>query len=135
MDLSGANFGELMGFETISASAERVVGRVHIDERHHQPYGVVHGGVYCAIVEHLASHGAAEAARERGIAGVLGASNSTDFFRAHSHGPLDAVAEPVHVGRTQQVWEVRITRPTDGKLVARGQVRLAHIDHLPADRS
>jgi acyl-coenzyme A thioesterase PaaI-like protein len=38
------------------------------------------------------------------------------------------VAEAVHQGRTQQLWQVELRRPDDGKLVARGQVRLQNID-------
>jgi len=41
------------------------------------------------------------------------------------------VAEPIHQGATQQLWEVNITRAEDGKLVARGQVRLQNVD-LPS---
>jgi len=40
---------------------------------------------------------------------------------------LEIESLAVHQGRTRQVWEVRITRPDDGKLVARGQLRLQHI--------
>ncbi|HSJ45880.1 MAG TPA: PaaI family thioesterase [Euzebyales bacterium] len=58
---------------------------------------------------------------------VVGVSNYTEFCRPFRQGELDIEALPVHQGRTQQVWEVRITRD-DGKLVARGQLRLAHID-------
>ena len=42
----------------------RVVAHVEIDERHHQPYGIVHGGVWASIVESVASHGAAHAAMD-----------------------------------------------------------------------
>jgi 1,4-dihydroxy-2-naphthoyl-CoA hydrolase len=44
---------------------------------------------------------------------------------------VDAVAEPIHAGRTQQLWQVVLSRAEDGKPVARGQVRL---QQLPADR-
>jgi 1,4-dihydroxy-2-naphthoyl-CoA hydrolase len=111
-------------------SLDRVTAHLDCDERHHQPYGIVHGGVWCAVVESLASVGAALRAVAAGGV-VVGVSNSTDFLRAHRTGRVDAVAEPLHVGRTQQLWQVVLTRAVDGKVVARGQVRL---QQLPADR-
>jgi 1,4-dihydroxy-2-naphthoyl-CoA hydrolase len=106
----------------------RVTGSVAADERHHQPWGQVHGGLYTTAVETFATTGAFEAIKDRGERAV-GVANSTDFVRPHSSGRLDVVATPVHQGRTQQLWQVEIRRPDDGKLVARGQVRL---QNLPA---
>jgi uncharacterized protein (TIGR00369 family) len=125
-----------MGIEFDEWSSARVLAHVDIDERHHQPYGIVHGGVWASIVESVASHGAAMAAFEiDGAAGVVGVSNLTDFLRSHSSGRVDAIASPVFVGRNQQLWSVEISRATDGKLVARGQVRFQNLSQLPADRT
>ena len=93
----------------------------------HQPYGIVHGGVHAAIIETLASLGAA-AWFEQGQ--VVGVSNQTDFLRAVREGRLQAVATPIHRGRLQQLWQVEIRDGTE-RLVARGQVRL---QNLPANR-
>ncbi|NIP82167.1 MAG: thioesterase, partial [Gemmatimonadetes bacterium] len=60
------------------------------------------------------STGAAIWAMERGMAGVVGVSNATDFLRAHRDGPLTAEAVPVHRGRSQQLWEAVIRREVDG---------------------
>ena len=128
-------FNDYLGLQVLETGPTRVTGRIEIDRRHQQPYGIVHGGVYCAIVEHMASSGGAAAAAELGFDAVVGTANSTDFVRPHRSGPLDAVAEPISVGRTQQIWEVRISRPSDGKLVARGQLRLANLADVPEDRS
>jgi uncharacterized protein (TIGR00369 family) len=104
----------------------RVTGSVAADERHHQPWGLVHGGLYTTVVETFATTGAFEAVKDRGERAV-GVSNATDFVRPHSTGRLEVVAVPVHQGRTQQLWQVEIRRPDDGKLVARGQVRLQNV--------
>lgn len=104
-------------------SPDRVEAHLEAGAAHHQPYGIVHGGVYCGVVETLASVAAALRVLGDGNA-VVGVHNATDFIRAHRTGRLDAVATPVHVGRTQHLWEVVITRAEDGKQVARGQVRL-----------
>ena len=96
---------------------------------HHQPYGIVHGGVHSSIVETVASIGAAHWFGDRGQ--VVGVSNQTDFLRAVREGRLSALGTPLHRGRLQQLWLVEI-RDADERLVARGQVRLQNIaaDHL-----
>jgi uncharacterized protein (TIGR00369 family) len=117
----------LLGVEIEEVSADRCVVSLEIDERHLQPYGIVHGGTYCMLVETAASHGAAVHAMERGIPGAVGLNNSTDFLRSHRTGRIRAVGTPIHQGRTQQVWVVEITRDEDGTLLARGQVRLHNL--------
>lgn len=115
------------GIELTSASADLAEGRLPINENHHQPYGVVHGGVYCTMIETLASTGAAIWAMEQGMAGAVGISNKTDFIRATSAGLLVGRAVPIHRGRSQQLWQVDVTREADGKLAAHGEVRLQNV--------
>ena len=115
------------GIELIDATPDSCQGKLVIEEIHQQPYGVVHGGVYCTLIETLASAGAALWAMENGMAGAVGVSNQTDFIRATSDGVLIGSATPIHRGRTQQLWQVEVTREDDAKLVARGQVRLQNV--------
>jgi 1,4-dihydroxy-2-naphthoyl-CoA hydrolase len=110
-------------------TATRVKGSIAADERHHQPWGIVHGGLYTAAIETFATMGAYEAIKDKGQQAV-GVANSTDFLRPHRTGRLDMLATAVHQGRTQQLWEVEIRRPEDDKLVARGQVRLQNIQAM-----
>ena len=120
---------EALGLRFDLLSPDRVEAHVMVGPQHHQPYGIVHGGVYCSMVETLASVAAAmRVLREGSI--VVGVSNTTDFLRATREGRLGAVATPVHVGRLQHLWQVEVARD-DGKLAARGQVRLQVLD---ADR-
>lgn len=118
------------GIELTEASTDSCQGKVVINENHHQPYGVVHGGVYCTLIETLASTGAALWAMENGMAGCVGLSNQTDFIRATTEGVLIGSATPIHRGRTQQLWQVTVTRETDSKLIARGQVRLQNVTSI-----
>jgi 1,4-dihydroxy-2-naphthoyl-CoA hydrolase len=120
------------GIELTEATPDRAVGRLVIADIHHQPYGVVHGGVYCTLAETIASTGAAVWAMEQGMAGAVGLANTTDFLRPTTSGVLVAVASPIHRGRTQQLWEVHTTREDDGKLVSHSQVRLQNITDLEA---
>ena len=128
-------WGRTLGLEVLEVTPERVRARLMAGPQHHQPYGVLHGGVYCSIVEAVASYGAGYRALSLGQKGVLGVSNATDFFRSHSTGELRCEGLPIHSGRTAHLWEVQVTRASDGKLVARGQVRFHVLDELPAERS
>ena len=127
-------WGTAMGIDVLERSSQRVRARIVVDERHHQPYGIAHGGVYCSIVEDIASQGAGYAAMEAGAAGVVGINNNTDFLRSHSAGELTAVAEPLHIGRSTMLWQVWIRRSSDDKPVARGQVRFHVLTERPEER-
>lgn len=115
----------LLGVEIVEVDADHVILRLAVDQRHHQPYGIVHGGIHCTLVETAASLAGAAWWGERG--GVVGVHNATDFLRAVRSGTLTATATPLHRGRTQQLWAVSVT-DDDDRVVARGQVRLANID-------
>lgn len=125
---------QTLGLRFVQVTPERVLAYLDAGPRHHQPYGVLHGGVYCSIVEAVASYGAGTAALAEGQRGVLGVHNSTDFYRSHVAGELTCVGTPVHEGRSARVWQVEVTRSADGKLVARGQVRFHVLQELPAER-
>jgi 1,4-dihydroxy-2-naphthoyl-CoA hydrolase len=133
---NGGPFMEHLGIEVIEASGDKVVATWTAGEKHHQPFGIVHGGVWASIVESVASHGAGRAAMEFDhVRGVVGVSNLTDFLRSHERGRVDAIATPIFVGRNQQLWSVEISRESDGKLVARGQVRFQNLAQSTADYS
>ncbi|MGW5559197.1 PaaI family thioesterase [Micromonospora sp. NPDC003944] len=122
-DLTGG-FAALLGLTFDEASADRVVIRWQVRPELHQPFNLLHGGVYCSVVETAASVGGAIWLAGRGT--VVGVSNQTDFLRAVRDGELTAVGTPVHRGRSQQLWQVEIT-DADERLVARGQVRLQNL--------
>jgi 1,4-dihydroxy-2-naphthoyl-CoA hydrolase len=110
------------GLEVTQLGADRVEGFIELGPGHHQPWGIVHGGVYATAIETAASLGAAVAASEHGLVPV-GVNNNTNFVRAMKAGRVKVVATPVQQGRTQQLWEVRVS-DEDHRLVAIGQVRL-----------
>ncbi|MGD9961224.1 PaaI family thioesterase [Nocardioides sp.] len=123
MNMTGP-FAEFLGLELTSADGDGVSATWEADPKLHQPYGIVHGGVHCSVVETLASIGGAIWFGERGQ--VVGVNNNTDFFRAVTEGTLTSTATPLHRGRSQQVWIVE-THDADGRLVSRGQVRLQNL--------
>jgi uncharacterized protein (TIGR00369 family) len=113
-----------MEFESIEPT--RVVASIELGPDQHTPWGVVHGGAYTTAIETVASLGASAAVLERGQFAV-GVNNNTDFLRPLVAGRVLVVAEPVHQGATQQLWQVVVTRAGDGKVLARGQVRLQNV--------
>ena len=124
---SSSELLRLLGIDFEEVGSTRVTGSIAADERHHQPWGLVHGGLYTTAIESFATVGAYEAVKDRGQQAV-GVSNITDFLRPHRTGRLQVVAVPIQQGRTQQLWQVEIRRPEDGKLIARGQVRLQNVE-------
>jgi uncharacterized protein (TIGR00369 family) len=112
-------------------SGTRVRATMSLGEAHHQPFGRVHGGIYAIAVEGVASAGACAAVADRGMYAV-GTNNNTDFLRPVDVAEVEVLAESIFQGRTQQLWEVSIMRLDNGKLVARGRLRLQNLP-LPGD--
>jgi 1,4-dihydroxy-2-naphthoyl-CoA hydrolase len=125
---SPSGFDAALGFEFSEISGDRVVLSWTITPDQLQPYGIVHGGVYCAAVESAASVAAAFWLGDRGK--VVGVANHTDFLRSTTGGRARATATPVHRGRSQQLWLVEIVDSED-RLLARGQVRLQNLSSQP----
>jgi 1,4-dihydroxy-2-naphthoyl-CoA hydrolase len=114
-----------LGLELISASPSEVLAEWSISERHLQPHGIVHGGVYASVIESCCSVGAALAAP----AGkrVVGVENHTSFLRPVRTGRLRARARPLHAGRQAQLWECAILDEGD-RLIATGRLRVFCVD-------
>lgn len=121
-ELPGDGWVKAMGIRITKATVDEVSCEWTIDERHHQGYGIVHGGVYCGVVETLGSIGAYLVAMTRGQK-TVGIENHTSFIRAVRSGTLRATATPITRGRTSQLWEAQI-KDEEGQLVARGTLRL-----------
>jgi 1,4-dihydroxy-2-naphthoyl-CoA hydrolase len=89
-----------------------------------QPMGIVHGGVYAAIAESLASRGTADGVLELGKV-PLGMANNTSFLRpVHQGSVVHAEARAIHRGRTTWLWDVEMRSDT-GKLCATSRVTIA----------
>jgi uncharacterized protein (TIGR00369 family) len=118
-------FNDLLGVTWDELSPTRVVARLVIDERHLQPYGIVHGGVYCAVAESAASFGAhLNGMQYDPENGAVGLENHTTFLRAAGAGTeVIFEATPLHAGRRTQAWQVSI-RDSAGRDLAASRVRL-----------
>lgn len=116
-------FDHLYGLEILEISDELVRGRVPVRDAIKQPAGLVHGGIYAAVAESLATNGTAAAVYGSGDT-AMGLSNQTSFLRPVTAGTIHAVARSRHRGRTTWVWEVEITDDA-GRLCALTRVTVA----------
>ena len=120
IDAVAGGWVRAMGLRFTYATRHEVRAELVVAEVHLQPYGLVHGGVYCGIGESLASVGAALESMRSGR-WIVGVENTTRFLKATRAGVLTAVGRPVSVSDTQSVWQVDI-HDAGGTLVASGGV-------------
>jgi 1,4-dihydroxy-2-naphthoyl-CoA hydrolase len=126
LDDLGKGFDSELGLRYLDLTPDGGRAELDITDTLLQPWGIVHGGVYCSIIESLASVSAAVWLAENGGGVVVGVNNNTDFLRAIKSGTVTAVSTPIHRGRRQQLWSITVTDDRD-RLVARGQVRLQNL--------
>ena len=123
-----SGFDRVMGFRIVEAGPDEVVLEYDVEDKHHQPYGIVHGGVHCAVVETVCSIAAGFHALKHGLGGVVGVENHTSFIRAVRSGRIRVTATPITRGRRSQMWEAT-SRDEQGRIVSTGRVRLLCLEH------
>lgn len=112
-----------LGMEIVEATRERVVARMPVGPRVHQPFGLLHGGASVALAETVAST-AAWMNVDQSSEIVVGIEINANHLRAVREGTVTATATPLHVGRRTQVWDVRITDEA-GRVVCASRCTLA----------
>jgi 1,4-dihydroxy-2-naphthoyl-CoA hydrolase len=122
-----APFDSELGLQFTELTPDGARAQLEVKPKLLQPMGLVHGGVYCSMIESMASVAAFTWLAAHGGGNVVGVNNNTDFLRAIKSGTVYGKAEPVHRGRRQQLWLVTITDDHE-RLVARGQVRLQNLE-------
>jgi 1,4-dihydroxy-2-naphthoyl-CoA hydrolase len=122
----GKGFDQELGLEYLEMTPDGGRAQLKISDKLLQPWGIMHGGVYCSIIESLASVSGHVWLSGHGGGTVVGVNNNTYFLRSISSGTITAVSTPIHRGRRQQLWLITITDESD-RVVARGQVRLQNI--------
>jgi 1,4-dihydroxy-2-naphthoyl-CoA hydrolase len=105
-------FDVLCGLELLEFGDGDVRGQVKVRDELKQPAGLLHGGVYAAIAESMASLATAIAVAPEGNM-AMGLSNSTSFLRPITEGVVHAHATRLHRGRTTWVWDVRFSDDAD----------------------
>jgi len=98
---------ERIGIAVTDIGDDYVRGTMPVDARTHQPYGLLHGGASVALAETLGSLGAMMCADAKTHLAV-GLDINANHLRGVTDGIVTGTARPIHLGRTTQVWEIRI---------------------------
>ncbi len=113
---------EHLGMEFLEVGDDFIRGRIPVDQRTKQPYGLLHGGVSVVLAETLGSCGAAYACPEGHRA--VGLDINANHLKGATSGWVTGVARPVHIGRTTQVWQIDMTNDA-GELTCVSRLTMA----------
>ncbi|MDX5423425.1 MAG: hotdog fold thioesterase [Hymenobacteraceae bacterium] len=117
---------EYLDIEITEVGENYLCGKMPVDHRTHQPMGLLHGGASVVLAESLASMGAALQVDLTKKA-CVGLEINANHIRGIREGWVYARASAVHVGRSTQVWETKITNEA-GDLVCISRMTVAVID-------
>ena len=95
---------EYLGMEFLEVGPDFIRGRMPVDKRTRQPYGLMHGGVSVVLAETLGSCAAASAVPE-GYR-CVGLDINANHIKGATSGWVTGITRPVHIGRTTQVWQI-----------------------------
>ena len=113
---------EHLGIEFVEVGDDYIVGRVQVDERTRQPYGLLHGGVSVVLAETLGSCGAAFSCPPGYRA--VGLDINANHLRGVSSGWVTGTARSVHRGRTTHVWQIEL-RDEAGNMTCISRITMA----------
>ncbi len=111
-----------LGIEFLEVGDDFIRGRVPVDPRTRQPYGLLHGGVSVVLAETLGSCGAAYAVPEGWRA--VGLDINANHLRGATSGWVTGTARPVHTGRTTHVWQIDMCNDA-GELTCVSRITMA----------
>lgn len=112
----------VLGIVFTEIGADFLRATMPVDSRTHQPFGLLHGGASVLLAETLGSSAGGLSAPEG--CGVVGIEINANHLRGVRAGIVTGTARPLHVGRSTQVWEIRI-EDAAGKLVCMSRLTLA----------
>jgi uncharacterized protein (TIGR00369 family) len=107
-ETSPSGFAEEIGVEWIDLDPDNARARITVEQKHLQPFGIVHGGVYASLAESICSAATFGVIREDDMV-AMGQSNNTTFLRPIASGHVNASAKTRQRGRTTWVWDVELS--------------------------
>ncbi|MCC6598408.1 MAG: hotdog fold thioesterase [Alphaproteobacteria bacterium] len=125
--LRNANMGVHIGLSLCDLGPDFIKGRMPVDKRTTQPFGILHGGASCVLSETLGSV-AAWMTIDPDKYRAVGLEINCNHIRAVTEGHVIGVCSPLHVGRRTQVWQTDITEEATGKRVAISRLTVAIIE-------
>ena len=111
-----------LGIEFLEVGDDFIRGRVPVDARTRQPYGLLHGGVSVALAETLGSVAAGHVVAEGHM--VVGLDINANHLKSARSGWVTGIARPVHIGRSTQVWHIDMHND-DGELTCVSRLTMA----------
>ena len=111
-----------LGIEITEIGDDYLRGRVLVDHRTKQPFGLLHGGVSVVLAETLGSVGAYHASPEGWLA--VGLDINANHIRAAKTGWVTGTARPVHIGKTTLVWQIDMVNDA-GELTCVSRITMA----------
>jgi 1,4-dihydroxy-2-naphthoyl-CoA hydrolase len=117
---------EHLGIELTEVGEGFLCGKMPVDHRTHQPMGLLHGGASVALAETLGSIGAQLSVDQSKYA-CVGLEINANHIKGVRSGYVFGKATAVHMGRSTQVWEIRITNEAD-ELVCLSRITMAVIE-------
>ena len=118
--MSSNTLMETLKIEFIEIGDDFVTCKMPVDSSVHQPAGILHGGATAALVETVGSFASRYFINEKDLA-VRGVEITTNHVRSVSKGYVYAKATNIHMGRTMQIWEVKVTDKLN-KLISIGKL-------------
>jgi 1,4-dihydroxy-2-naphthoyl-CoA hydrolase len=127
--LGDNTMGQHLGIEFIEVGEDFLKGRMPVDHRTRQPYGLLHGGASVSLAETLGSVASAFVVDRRRYSAV-GLEINANHLRGVREGFVTGIARPLHLGKTTHVWDIRIYDEKE-KLVCVSRLTVAIIANLP----
>lgn len=124
--------GEHLGIEITAVEERAIEGRMPVDHRTHQPMGLLHGGASVVLAETLGSIGAVLQV-DRSKQACVGLEINANHIKSVRSGYVIGRAEALHLGRTTQIWEIRIRHEETDALICISRITMAVID-VPAKK-
>ena len=115
-----------LAIEFIELGADYLKGRMPVDDRTRQPYGILHGGASVALAETLGSV-AAGLVIDPDKFQAVGQEINANHVRAVAEGFVIGTTRPLHIGKRSQVWDIRILNEQD-KLVCVSRITMAVLE-------
>ena len=122
----GTSMIDHLGIEFLEVGDDYIKGRMPVDHRTRQPFGLLHGGASVTLAETLGSIGALFCVDPAKYM-CVGLEINANHLRGVRDGWVLGIARPLHIGRTTQVWEIKITSE-EGKLVCVSRITMAIIE-------
>lgn len=115
-----------VGLELLEIGPDFLIGRMPVDARTQQPFGIFHGGATVVLAESLGSI-AANLVIDPATHYAVGLEVNANHLRAVSSGWVTGIARAVHIGRSTQVWEIRL-HDDNGKASAISRLTMAVLE-------